>query len=129
MKKASHMKEKPTFTGEPRRKAERDPDLCVITCALDGVLANRKQCAGIPYTPVEIGEEARRAYEAGAVVVHIHARNDDGSPTWAKATFEAIMRETKARCPVMINWSTGGAGPMNERVSHLALKPHIAELP
>ena len=59
------MKEKPTFTGEPRRSTERDPDLCVITCALDGVLANRKQSPGIPYTPEEIAEEARRAYDAG----------------------------------------------------------------
>ena len=36
----------------------------------------------------------------------------------------AIMDETKARCPVLINWSTGGAGPMSERVSHLAQRPH-----
>jgi 3-keto-5-aminohexanoate cleavage enzyme len=60
----------------------RDPDLCVITCALTGVLANRKQCPALPYTPAELGEEAKRAYDAGASVVHIHARNDDGSPTF-----------------------------------------------
>jgi 3-keto-5-aminohexanoate cleavage enzyme len=101
------MKEKPTFTGEPRRSTERDPDLCVITCALDGVLANRKQCPGIPYTPVEIAEEARRAYEAGAVVVHIHARNDDGSPTFSPATFARIKEEVRKRCPVILNFSTG----------------------
>jgi 3-keto-5-aminohexanoate cleavage enzyme len=101
------MKEKPTFTGEPRRSTERDPDLCVITCALDGVLANRKQCPNIPYTPVEIAEEARRAYEAGAVVVHIHARNDDGSPTFSPATFARIKEEVRKRCPVILNFSTG----------------------
>ncbi len=101
------MKEKPTFTGEPRRFAERDPDLCVITCALDGVLANRKQCPGIPYTPVEIAEEARRAYDAGAAVVHIHARNDDGSPTFSPATFARIKEEVRKRCPVILNFSTG----------------------
>ena len=43
---------------------KRDPDLCVVTCALSGVLANRGQCPDIPYTPVEIAEEAKRAYEA-----------------------------------------------------------------
>ena len=37
----------------------RNPDIVVITCALTGVLANRAQCPGIPYTPAEIGEEAR----------------------------------------------------------------------
>lgn len=101
------MKEKPTFTGEPRRSSERDPDLCVITCALDGVLANRKQCPGIPYTPVEIAEEAKRAHDAGAAVVHIHARNDDGSPTFSPATFARIKEEVRKRCPVILNFSTG----------------------
>jgi 3-keto-5-aminohexanoate cleavage enzyme len=85
----------------------RNPDLCVITCALTGVLANRKQCAAIPYTPVEIAEEAKRAYDAGAAVVHIHARNDDGSPTYSPATFAAIKREVQARCPIILNFSTG----------------------
>ena len=101
------MREKPTFTGEPRRDGRRDPDVCVITCALSGVLANRRQCPAIPYTPEEIGEEARRAYEAGAAAVHIHARNDDGSPTFAPATFARIKEEVRKRCPVILNFSTG----------------------
>lgn len=103
-------------------------DKVILSCALTGAVTSKKHCPAIPYTPVEIAEEARRAYEAGAAVVHIHARNDDGSPTWSKDTFTQIMAETKKRCPVLINWSTGGAGPMFERVSHLALKPHIAAL-
>lgn len=82
-------------------------DKVVITCALTGVLANRKQCAGIPYTPAEIGEEAKRAYEAGASVVHIHARNDDGSPTFSPAKFAEIRREVRARSPIILNYSTG----------------------
>ncbi len=85
----------------------RDSDLCVITCALTGVLANRKQCEGIPYTPVEIADEAKRAYDAGAAVVHIHARNDDGTPTYAPETFAAIKKEIQARCPIILNFSTG----------------------
>jgi 3-keto-5-aminohexanoate cleavage enzyme len=86
---------------------ERDPDLCVITCALTGVLANRSQCPYLPYTPVEIAEEARRAYDAGASVVHIHARRDDGSPTFDPQTFARIKEETRARCPILLNFSTG----------------------
>jgi uncharacterized protein (DUF849 family) len=85
----------------------RDPDLCVITCAVSGVLANRKQCPYIPYTPVEIAEECKRAYDAGAAVVHIHARNDDGSPTFAPATFAKIKEEVRKRCPIILNFSTG----------------------
>ena len=100
----------------------------IISCALTGAVTTKKHCSAIPYTPVEIAEEAKRAYDAGAAIVHIHARNDDGSPTWSKDTFARIMAETRQRCPVLINWSTGGAGPMSERVSHLGLRPQIAAL-
>ncbi len=85
----------------------RDPDLCIVTCALTGVLANRSQCPHLPYTPAEIAEEARRAYDSGAAVVHIHARHDDGSPAFDPQTFARIKEETRRRCPVLLNFSTG----------------------
>ena len=94
------------FTGKPKG-AGRDADVCVVTCALTGVLANRKQCPYLPYTPVEIAEEAKRAYDAGAAVVHIHARNDDGSPTFSPKVFATIRREIESRCPILLNYSTG----------------------
>jgi 3-keto-5-aminohexanoate cleavage enzyme len=103
-------------------------DKVILSCALTGAVTTKQHCPAIPYTPVEIAEEAKRAYDAGASIVHIHARNDDGSPTWSKDTFARIMAETRARCPVLINWSTGGAGPMTDRISHLALRPDIAAL-
>ena len=109
---------------------ERDPDLCVITCALSGVLANRQQCPGIPYTPVEIAEEAKRAFDAGASVVHLHARNDDGSPTFAPATFAAIKREIRLRCPVILNFSTGTiTDDVTDQCAYIReSKPEIAAL-
>src|SRR5262249_5058973 len=79
-----------------------DPDVCVWTGALTGVLADRKHCPALPYTPSEIGEEARRAYEAGASVVHIHARNDDGTPTFSPDVFERIREEVRARSPILL---------------------------
>jgi len=103
-------------------------DDVILSAALTGAVTSKKHCPAIPYTPVEIAEEAKRAYDAGAAIVHIHARNADGTPSWDPGTFQAIMDETKARCPVLINWSTGGAGPMQERVQHLASRPHIAAL-
>ena len=104
-------------------------DKVVITCALTGVLAKREQCPWVPYTPAEIAEEARRAWEAGAAVVHIHARTDDGSPTYEPHVYAAIRRETEARCPVILNFSTGGLGPMEGRVAHVReVKPAIAAL-
>ncbi len=93
------------FDGKPN--GARDRDACVVTCALTGVLANRKQNAAIPYTPVEIAEEAKRAYDAGAAVVHIHARTDEGGPTFEPKVFAAIKREIRARCPIILNFSTG----------------------
>lgn len=105
-------------------------DKVVLTCALTGVLANRDQHPKIPYTPVEIAEEARRAYDAGAAVVHIHARNDDGSPTFEPAVFQRIKDEVRARCPIILNFSTGALDPdttLQERVIK-EVRPEIAAL-
>ena len=104
-------------------------DKVIISCALTGAVTTKKHCPAIPYTPAEIGEEARRAYEAGAAIVHVHARQDDGTPTWSVDVFRRIQQEIKSRCPVLINWSTGGLGPMEDRVQHvIELRPHIAAL-
>jgi uncharacterized protein (DUF849 family) len=109
---------------------DRDPDLCVITCAVTGVLANRKQCAGIPYTPVEIAEEAKRAYDAGASVLHIHARRDDGTPTFDPKTFAKIKEEIEKRCPILLNFSTGTVlEDVTEQATYIEeSRPHIAAL-
>lgn len=106
------------------------PDKVVITCALTGAVANRAQCPAIPYTPEEIAEEAKRAYEAGAAVVHIHAREDDGSPTIRKEVFQKIHEEVRKRSPILINFSTGAVGvPKEQRIWHIpATKPEIAAL-
>jgi uncharacterized protein (DUF849 family) len=102
----------------------------VITCAVTGVLANRQQCSGIPYTPAEIGEECKRAYDAGASVVHIHARNDDGSPTFNPQTFAAIKEEVRKRCPIILNFSTGTIlEDVSEQCQYIReSKPEIAAL-
>ena len=111
-------------------KQTRDPDICVITCALTGVLANRQQCAAIPYTPAEIADEAKRAYDAGASVVHIHARNDDGSPTFSPATFAKIKEEIQKRCPILLNFSTGTIlEDVSDQCTYLReSRPHIGAL-
>jgi uncharacterized protein (DUF849 family) len=120
----------PVETQRARPASARDPDVCVVTCALTGVLAARKQSPGIPYTPQEIAEEARRAYDAGAAAVHVHARNADGSPTFSPATFAEIKREIRARCPVLLNWSTGTiADDVSEQCTYIRESvPEIAAL-
>src|SRR5271170_2453727 len=111
---------------------KRDKDLCVITAALSGVLANRAQCPHIPYTPVEIAEEAKRAYDAGASVVHIHARTDDGAPTFEPDVFARIKTEIKKRCPVILNWSTGtlddDTSKQEEYITREDCRPGLAAL-
>jgi len=103
---------------------------CVISAALTGVLAKRDLCPAIPYTPSEIGEEARRAADAGAAIVHIHARAPDGGPDWSLETFHAIKEEVRSRSDVIINFSTGAVGiPKEERIAHIReLKPEMAAL-
>jgi len=102
----------------------------IVTAALTGVLATRDQCPAIPYTPKEIGEEAKRAAEAGAAIVHIHARTPQGGPDWSLDTFAEIFDEVRSRTDVIINFSTGAIGvPPEERVAHIReLKPEMAAL-
>jgi 3-keto-5-aminohexanoate cleavage enzyme len=102
----------------------------VISAALTGVLSTRNQCPAIPYTPKEIGEEAKRAADAGAAIVHIHARTADGGPDWKGETFAEIFNEVRARTDVIVNFSTGAIGvPPEDRVAHIRdLRPEMAAL-
>lgn len=103
----------------------------IITAALTGVLATRQQCPAIPYTADEIAEEGRRAVEAGASILHIHARQDNGLPAFDVESYRRIDVAVRARCPdVIINYSTGAVGiPREERVHHIpTLRPDMAAL-
>jgi uncharacterized protein (DUF849 family) len=102
----------------------------VVTAALTGVIATRDQCPAIPYTPKEIAEEARRAVDAGAAIVHIHARTAEGGPDWRVETFAEIFSEVRARTDVVINFSTGAVGiPAEDRIAHIRdLRPEMAAL-
>jgi 3-keto-5-aminohexanoate cleavage enzyme len=106
-------------------------DACIITCAVSGAVANKEQCPGIPYTPDEYAKEVRRARDAGASMVHIHARTPDGTPTVELEHYRAITRAILAETPdIIVNFSTGWVGlPMAERVAHITdLKPEIGAL-
>src|ERR1700693_2596405 len=102
----------------------------IVTAALTGVLATRAQCPAIPYTPRETAEEPKRAAEAGAAIVHIHARTPDGGPDWSVETFAEIFSEVRARTDVIINFSTGAVGiPAEERIAHIReLRPEMGAL-
>ena len=98
---------------------------------MSGVAANREQCPGIPYTPEDYAKEARRARDAGASVLHIHARYPDGKPSFRVEEYRAITEAILAEVPdVIINLSTGAVGiPIQERVQQIVdLKPELGAL-
>lgn len=106
-------------------------DKAIITVALSGVVANRNQCPGIPYTPEEYAAEAKRSFDAGCTMVHIHAREPDGTPTHRVGAYKDIRDAILSECPEMIiNFSTGSVGiPVEERIAHIReLKPDIGAL-
>jgi len=107
-----------------------DPDKAIISAALTGALTTRDQCEAIPYTPEEIAEDAAAAREAGAAVAHIHARTDNGSPTFDDDVYQRIYDEVRERTDILINFSTGALHePVEERTSYIeSVQPDIAAL-
>lgn len=103
---------------------------CMITCALSGVVANRSQCPAIPYTPEEYAAEAKRAHDAGAAVVHIHARTPDGFPSYEVEDYRNIYDAVTAACPIIINFSTGAINITTEqKIAHIqAIRPAVGAL-
>lgn len=88
-------------------------DKAIVTCALNGVLTN-PQTHPVPYTPDEMAQSAREAYDAGAAVVHIHFREQQFGrmPTWDPDLCETIVAAIKAEVPdLIINTTTGVVGP------------------
>lgn len=104
---------------------------CILTNAISGVVANKQQCPAIPYTPDEYAAEARRAVDAGASMIHIHARRPDGNPSFEIEDYRAITEAIRAEVPdVIINFSTGAVGiSVEKRLEYLeAVRPDVAAL-
>jgi 3-keto-5-aminohexanoate cleavage enzyme len=108
-------------------------DPVIITCAISGALADRALCPAIPYTPQEYAAEARRIVDEGGVMIHIHARRPDGTPSYEVEDFRAITEAIRAELgsdDVIINYSTGAVGvPLAKRIDYLReLRPDVAAL-
>lgn len=81
----------------------------IITAAICGAEVLKEHNPAVPYTVEECVREARSAYDAGASIIHLHVRYDDGTPTQDKARFKVIMDAIREACPdVIIQPSTGG---------------------
>ncbi|MCL2203491.1 MAG: 3-keto-5-aminohexanoate cleavage protein [Defluviitaleaceae bacterium] len=106
-------------------------DKLIITAAICGAEVTKAHNPAIPYTVEEIGREAKSAWDAGAAIIHLHVRTDDGTPTQCEARFAQCIAEIKRLCPeVIIQPSTGGAVGMSdaERIQPVQLRPEMATL-
>ncbi len=103
----------------------------IITAAICGAEVTKEQNPAVPYTVEEIVREAKSAVDAGAAIVHIHVREDDGTPTQSKARFKECIDAIYKVCPdVILIPSTGGAVGMTaeERLQPTELMPEMATL-
>ncbi len=103
----------------------------IITAAICGAEVTKEHNPAVPYTVEEIAQEAYKAYKAGASIIHLHVREDDGTPTQSKDRFAVCFEAIKKLCPdVIIQPSTGGAVGMSnaERLQPVDLKPEMATL-
>jgi 3-keto-5-aminohexanoate cleavage enzyme len=106
-------------------------DPLVITVAPVGGELTRKEQPNLPVAPDEVAEEVARCREAGASVVHLHVRDEDGAPTQDRERFALVMDAIRRVAPdVVIQTSTGGSVGMteDERAQPLDLKPEMATL-
>ncbi|MFB6284691.1 MAG: 3-keto-5-aminohexanoate cleavage protein [Halobacteria archaeon] len=107
-----------------------DPDKAVISASLTGALTTRDQCENIPYTPEEIAEDAAECRENGAAIAHIHARTENGSPTFDEDIYQEVYDEVRDRTDILINFSTGALHePVESRIEYVkGVSPDIAAL-
>ncbi|MBX9911515.1 MAG: 3-keto-5-aminohexanoate cleavage protein [Beijerinckiaceae bacterium] len=104
----------------------------IITCAVTGAIHTPSMSPHLPVTPQEIIDAAVGAAEAGAALVHVHARDPvTGKPDQSPSAFEPFLKVIKQRCDAVINITTGGAPTMGveERLQPCAhFKPEVASL-
>jgi len=114
---------------EPLVTPSPPPDI-VLTAAIVGAEITRAQTPHLPITAREIADEAARCREAGAAVIHLHVRNDDGTPSQSSERFAEAIDAIRAKTDCIVQTSTGGAVGMSleERAGPLACRPEMATL-
>ena len=103
----------------------------IITAAISGAEVTQEMNPAVPYTVEEFVREAKSATEAGASIIHLHAREEDGTPTQGRERFKVLIDAIREACPtVIIQPSTGGATGMTseERLQPTELNPEMASL-
>jgi len=121
-----------TESGGPRTLGSTEAHVAdvILTAAIVGAEITREQTPHLPITAEEIADEAARCREAGAAVIHLHVRNDDGSPTQSRERFAEAIEKIRAKTDCIVQVSTGGAIGMtiDERAQPLDCRPEMATL-
>jgi len=102
----------------------------IITCAVVGAELTRDDYPYLPLSVEEIVESAAGAIEAGASIIHVHVRDEEGRPSQRVDIFEEVTNKIRQRCDCILQYSTGGAvgTTLEERCAPLKLKPEMATL-
>lgn len=104
----------------------------IITCAVTGSIHTPSMSPHLPVTPDQIADQAVEAAQAGAAILHLHARDPlNGRPSAAPEHFRAILPSIAARCDAVVNLTTGGSAVMSleERLAGpLEAAPEMASL-
>ncbi len=102
----------------------------IITCAIVGAELSKEDYPYLPITPEELAEAAGGAVEAGASIIHLHVRDEEGKPTQRVDIFEEVTKKIRQHCECILQYSTGGAvgTPLDKRCAPLKLKPDMATL-
>ena len=102
----------------------------ILTAAIVGAELTRGHTPYVPFTAKEVAEEAARCREAGAAIVHLHVRTDEGRNTQSTERFLEIIEAVRAKCDCIIQTSTGGEVGMSldERSGPLGCRPEMATL-
>jgi uncharacterized protein (DUF849 family) len=103
---------------------------CIITVAITGSVPKKIDNPAVPITVPEQIESTHAAYEAGAALVHVHVRNDDGTTTSNPEKFGLFLEGIRKHCPdIIVQFSTGGrSGVGSERGGMLHHRPDMASL-
>lgn len=105
-------------------------DPCIITVAITGSVPQKKNNPAVPITVAEQVESTHAAFEEGATLVHVHTRQDDGTPCIDPDRFAAFQEGVKKHCPgIIVQFSTGGrSGTGSARGAMLHHRPDMASL-
>jgi 3-keto-5-aminohexanoate cleavage enzyme len=105
-------------------------DKVIITVAQTGALVTKKMNPAVPEQPDEIADSAYDCYNEGAAIVHIHARNPNGTTTGHASIFKDIHERIRKKCNLIIQDSTGGGANLSveQRTECLEAQPEMASL-